>query len=325
MKPVSHLNFFFFFFSLLFSLFAAVAALAGRPMLAGSNQLPVPAPLDVKRITYTCGVLKPLTFWYYACSGRDPRLPYVDGCGLRQRFPNIENSFPPAFRRMLRQRMNMTRDDSHRLLLMSVSQCDPHTTYQRVKWFEERAMHGNHTVCWPDFPDFSPRDFEEFGGVIAALFVRPETIGFAVPRRFMDLPPGYLSKQRIHYIYHASYSYQKLQSLRTDFRRMPIFGHEDILYPPLGHVRDHFDTWGGRVGRLLLASMRRSTEYGCSYHRGCVCGRQRAGYGEPLQPADYSYAIDHWLRSLVTNKPFAVTFSDVPDSIAPTTLWLSAE
>ncbi|RDA85255.1 hypothetical protein CP532_2344 [Ophiocordyceps camponoti-leonardi (nom. inval.)] len=322
MKAVLYLHLFY----------AAVAVLAGRPILGGlstassrrSYQVSVPTPLNVERITYSCGELRPFTFWYYVCSGEDPRLPYVDGCGLRQRFPNIRQTFPLAFTRMLRHRMNLTHVDIDRLLQMSVSQCDPHTTYQRVKWFEKRADEGNHTVCWPDFPDFSYRDFEEFGGVIAALFVRPETLSHPVPNRFMDLPPGYLSKHRIHYIYHASYSYKKVLALRTEFRRLPFFGYE-MLYLPLGEVRDLFDSWGGRVGRLLLASMKRSSEYGCSYHRGCVSGRQRPTYGEPLLPADYTYAMDHWLMSVVTNEPFAVTFSDVPSKIAPSTLWLSAE
>ncbi|RDA93510.1 hypothetical protein CP533_3961 [Ophiocordyceps camponoti-saundersi (nom. inval.)] len=324
MKAIPVLGFFY----------AGVAVLAGRPIMSAlstassssrpSSAMGIPAPLDVKRITYSCGRLRPLTFWYYSCSSQDARLPYKDACGLRQRFPNIRHSFPPAFTRMIRQSMNLTHVEISRLMEKSVYQSDPHTTYQRVKWFEKRSDEGNHTVCWPDYPDFTHRDFEEFGGFLAALLVRPETIKLPVPKRFMDLPPGYLAKHRIHFIYHASYSYHKVMGLRTEFRRVPIFGHDDMFYPPLDEVRDHFDTWGGRVGRLLLASMRRSSEYGCSYHLGCISGRQRATYGQPFLPVDYSYAIDHWLRSLVSNEPFAVTFCDIPERIAPTTLWLSA-
>ncbi|PFH58849.1 hypothetical protein XA68_13155 [Ophiocordyceps unilateralis] len=303
-------------------LWAGIPVFALGPVFASRTSDVKPWPIDVPNITYSCGLLEPLEERLGDCSEEDARAMLSDSCGALKRFQNIRYALPPAFTQMLKDKMNLTSDEIRRHLRNSFYNCGRETTYQRLRWFESDGR--NRTVCWPDQPDFTYHDFEEFGGVLAALFLRPETLRWAVPQRFMDLPPGFLSKHRVHYIFRASYNYKKLRRIKFNFRVLPVLGHDTLYYPGLKDVRDLFDVWGGRVGRLLFAAMRKEGGYSCSYQKGCVIDwNKRPGPGEPFQPKDHTWAIDHWLKSLGSNKPFAITFGPVSPDFAPQTLWLS--
>ncbi|KAF4591916.1 hypothetical protein GQ602_002215 [Ophiocordyceps camponoti-floridani] len=291
-----------------------------KPSLPCESPEPIPYPLSVSKITYSCDAIQPVPL-DPVCLGQDPRSTHMTACGLIRRFQNLLHALPPGMTRMMMDKMGLGRSEIKRHLRNSVPRAGTDTSVERLRWFE--SVMSNQTVCWPDHPDFTHHDFQEFGGLLSALLVRPETLTQAVPLRFMNLPPGYLTRNRVHYIYRASYDYQRVWSLTALVHIVSIdrYHRKDSL--SLQSVRSIFDSWGGRVGRLLLAAMRDDGLYGCSYHKGCRHDRElRGGYGVALQPRDFAAALEHWLWSLEMNKPFAVTLGDVPDEAAPSTLWL---
>ncbi|PHH76862.1 hypothetical protein CDD80_1161 [Ophiocordyceps camponoti-rufipedis] len=285
-----------------------------------------PAPpriLTARQVTYSCGPLRQpqgFHFWHINTCLNDikkkKKVHNVQICNPIVSAGIMAYALPQGLHDMLWREYKFDNVTIVNQMAQSLLTVPIGTSIRRAVWIRQSAKR-QRIVCWPDQPDFTNEDFQEFGGALAALLVKPSDTASnetGLRRRFMSFPPGFLARNRVHYIYKASYNYHKVWALHRNWRHYGLFGVS--YYASRQWMIDEFDTWGGRVGRLLLASMRRA--YECDYHGGCV---PKPNWGEAFQPAGYQNVIDLWLHSISNRSPLAITFGDV--ETPPNTLWLS--
>ncbi|PFH58501.1 hypothetical protein XA68_13586 [Ophiocordyceps unilateralis] len=278
--------------------------------------------MTVEKVTYSCGQLRRphgFEFWHLTKCLSDmkrKRKIYMDTCKRHRLAETMAFALPQAFHDMLWREYKLDNVSVVHHITLSLDLTPAPTSLARAVWLKQMARH-KRIVCWPDHPDFTYEDFEEFGGTLAALLVQPEAAGknaTGVRHRFMRFPPGFLTRNRIHYIYKATYDYNQVWALHGNWRHFGILGLPS--YASLSDMRQELDTWGGRVGRLLMAAMRSS--YECDYHRGCVAEPR---WGEAFRPENYKALLDLWLHTMSNISPLAFTFGDV--ETPPSTLWVS--
>ncbi|RDA95276.1 hypothetical protein CP533_3472 [Ophiocordyceps camponoti-saundersi (nom. inval.)] len=280
-----------------------------------------PRIMTTHKITYSCGTLRHpdglhfsiltdcLTDW-----SRNRRS-FNRLCTPSEVAKIMTGVLPAGLHRMLWREYKLDNVTIVNEMARSVKAVAYSITLRRAIWLRHMTKK-RRTVCWPDSPDFTPEDFEEFGGTLAALLVQPVVPSnkTCIRRRYKTFPPGYLAPNRIHYIYKATYDFKTVWSMHENWRSYGIIGLPS--YASLQSLRDELDGWGGRVGRLLMAAMR--STYECTYHKGCV---DEPRMGKAYQPEDYRNVVDLWLQSVSNNSPLALTFGDV--ETPPNTLWVS--
>ncbi|RCI13294.1 hypothetical protein L249_0804 [Ophiocordyceps polyrhachis-furcata BCC 54312] len=280
-----------------------------------------PRILKTRKITYSCGKLRHPYGLHFSiltdCLGdwRKKKRNLSRLCTPTIVAEIMVSALPSGLHDMLWTQYRLDNVSVIDEMARSLQTVDYSVSMRRALWLKRMTKKGKN-VCWPDEPDFTPDDFQEFGGTLAALLVQPVTPAnkTVIRRRYQTLPPGFLARNRIHYIYKAAYDYGAVWSMHEDWRHYGIIGLPS--YASLQTMRDEFDTWGGRVGRLLMASMR--DQYECDYHRGCV---DEPRMGRAYQPWDYRALLDLWLHCVSNISPLAFTFGDVQK--APNTLWIS--
>ncbi|KAF4587125.1 hypothetical protein GQ602_003818 [Ophiocordyceps camponoti-floridani] len=285
--------------------------------------LSAPRILTARQLTYSCGPMRQpqgFHFWHIDTCLNDVRkkkkIYKFQMCNPHVSAGIMAYALPQGLHDMLWREFKIDNLTIIKHIVQSLEMVPIETSIGRAVWIRQSAKR-QRIVCWPDQPDFTNEDFQEFGGALAALLVHPPDAASnatGLRRRFMKFPPGFLARNRVHYIYKASYNYHKIWALHGNWRHYGLFGVS--YYASRQWMIDEFDTWGGRVGRLLLASMRKA--YECDYHGGCVT---KPNWGEAFQPKSHQSVIDLWLYSVSNRSPLAITFGDV--ETPPNTLWLS--
>ncbi|RDA84870.1 hypothetical protein CP532_2085 [Ophiocordyceps camponoti-leonardi (nom. inval.)] len=284
-------------------------------------QSTAPRILKTSKITYSCGELIHPWGLHFSilttCLGdwRKKKRSLNRLCTPTVAAEIMASVLPSGFHAMLWRQYRLDNVSVIDEIARSLQTVDYSVSLRRAIWLKQMTKQGR-TVCWPDRPDFTPDDFQEFGGTLAALLVQPvaSVNDTGIRRRYQNFPPGFLARNRVHYIYKATYDFNAVWSMHENWRHYGIIGLPS--YASLQTMRDEFDTWGGRVGRLLMAAMR--AEYECDYHRGCVYDPRM---GLAYQPWDYKALLDLWLYCLSNITPLAFTFGDVQKP--PNTLWIS--
>ncbi|RDA85870.1 hypothetical protein CP532_4892 [Ophiocordyceps camponoti-leonardi (nom. inval.)] len=186
-----------------------------------------------------------------------------------------------------------------------------------ISWYAN-ASYQSREVCWPVKPDFDFDDFISPFGALSALLVDKDSIKGPIPRRFTDLPPGFLNRSSIHVISHRSFDYHKVHQIRANFKYVGFMQLRGPTYPSLIEARRMLDQWAGRSGRALFALMRE--DWTCTYSGGCRNEPNARLPNLPYKPDNYKRAIDEVFRLISMSKPFAITFGYVAP--APNMNWL---
>ncbi|PFH58530.1 hypothetical protein XA68_13573 [Ophiocordyceps unilateralis] len=185
-------------------------------------------------------------------------------------------------------------------------------------WWYARASCKGLEICWPVRPDFDFYDFTSPFGALSALLVRKDSIRDLVPKRFTDLPPGFLNKSRVHIINQLSFDFYKVQQLLSEFREVGFLRLQGPSYSTIEQSKKIFDSWAGRSGRALFAWMR--NDWDCTYSGGCRNEPNSKLPNLPYKPEDHKRAIDEFIRLIGLSRPFAITFGNVTP--APNMMWI---
>ncbi|PHH76065.1 hypothetical protein CDD82_4153 [Ophiocordyceps australis] len=227
----------------------------------------------------------------------------------------IAETLPHELVAIIRDKMNTTYSSLIAGITEAVTYDNDNDAYllYSVKWYTT-SSEAELEVCWPDLPDFEFNDFQSGLGTVAGLLVTPATIKDNIPKRFMDLPPGYLNHGKVHIISSHAIDFFRLQLMITNFRWPAFVG---FSYPALEDVRNFVDDWSGRAGRAIFAILRSS--YTCTYDAGCA---DVVGKDLPYLPKTYQNALDVIVRQIETSSSFAICFGNVPT--IPSMVWINA-
>ncbi|PHH64254.1 hypothetical protein CDD81_4868 [Ophiocordyceps australis] len=169
----------------------------------------------------------------------------------------------------------------------------------QLKWLEDGTASGR-KVCWPQNPSFSAADFDDVYGFIGALLVDPVTIGYSMPRRFMDYPPGFLRKQRFRTVDWRDYDPRGM----IDELQVNVFS--GLREPSLVLLRSKIDLWWGMAGRAVLEALREPGYYECPHYLECMSMEHSRCTG-PINPRSASEILRLLLTAASLRLPIVLS------------------
>ncbi|RCI14943.1 hypothetical protein L249_7022 [Ophiocordyceps polyrhachis-furcata BCC 54312] len=250
------------------------------------------------------------------CLNASP-LTFHTRCGRSAVANAVVDILPDGLVGMINSTMKMERSALRRSIQDAMRKDRTGNLRHTILWYAN-ASYRAQEVCWPVDPDFTFGDFMSPFGALSALLVKKESIREPMPRRFTDLPPGYLNKSSIHIISSRSFDFYKANQLRCNFKYIGFMQLLGPTYPSLSATRELLDQWAGRSGRALFSLMRE--DWACTYGGGCRDEPETAPFSLPYKPDNYKRAIDEIFRLFSISKPFVITFGHVVP--ASTMYWI---